>query len=124
MRRPEVVERRREYDREYRQLPYVKDISRMNTNARRDRRKKGDIPNDALPAIMAFFDNKCIACSSTDRLELDHIMPFAKDGAHDFDNVQILCKPHNMEKMVKTTDYRNGKVMTIEDYLKFKEKQC
>jgi hypothetical protein len=34
-------------------------------------------------------------CGSMDRLEFEHIRPFAKGGSHDLENLMLLCRAHN-----------------------------
>jgi 5-methylcytosine-specific restriction endonuclease McrA len=47
---------------------------------------------------------KCRACQSVDDIEFDHIHPVSKGGNSDFDNVQLLCRPCNRKKRVKTAE--------------------
>ena len=34
-------------------------------------------------------------CSAAGRLEFDHIVPLAKGGSDDADNLRLLCRTHN-----------------------------
>ena len=34
-------------------------------------------------------------CCATKRLEIDHILPFARGGSHDLENLRLLCREHN-----------------------------
>jgi 5-methylcytosine-specific restriction endonuclease McrA len=39
---------------------------------------------------------KCVVCGSTDRLEVDHIVPLEHEGpAFDLDNLRTVCSKHN-----------------------------
>lgn len=49
-------------------------------------------------AIIARDGSKCVACSSTDRLEVDHIIPVAFGGGDENENLQTLCLPCNRAK--------------------------
>lgn len=42
--------------------------------------------------------NACLFCGSTEKLELDHIIPWSKGGASDVSNLQTLCKACNFKK--------------------------
>ena len=47
---------------------------------------------------------RCQSCGTWKSLSLDHIIPESRDGTHDDDNLQTLCKPCNSSKGVKTQD--------------------
>lgn len=51
-----------------------------------------------LKARMDAGLEKCVRCSATNNLTLDHIIPIAKGGKSRRDNVQIMCLPCNMAK--------------------------
>lgn len=40
----------------------------------------------------------CTYCGSTEALECDHVIPVAKGGGHDDDNLTTACKPCNLSK--------------------------
>lgn len=48
--------------------------------------------------VFAKSGGKCVKCESTDRLEVDHIVPFSKGGLTRITNLQILCKTCNLSK--------------------------
>ena len=52
----------------------------------RDLRKKG------------FVLEKCATCSSTENLQLDHIIPIAVGGKNNVGNIQVLCQICNRKK--------------------------
>lgn len=41
---------------------------------------------------------KCVYCSDTRNLEIDHIVPLSKGGTEDRSNLQTLCAPCNRKK--------------------------
>jgi hypothetical protein len=41
---------------------------------------------------------KCKMCGSLDFLQIDHIRPVTRGGTNDLDNLQILCRKHNIAK--------------------------
>lgn len=46
----------------------------------------------------------CKACGSTNDLEIDHVVPIARGGGDDLDNLQALCGTCNAAKGTKTMD--------------------
>ena len=52
--------------------------------------------------------HRCAACGSTERLELDHIVPLNQDGSHRPYNRQVLCHQHNLSKGNRVVDYRDS----------------
>jgi 5-methylcytosine-specific restriction endonuclease McrA len=64
------------------------------------------VTGDEWAEILARFGNRCLACGSTGRLTMDHIVPYAAGGWHGPDNVQPLCKNCNSRKHTSTIDYR------------------
>ena len=48
--------------------------------------------------VMLKCNNQCVKCFSTERLEVDHILPFSLGGKTEIDNLQILCKTCNLKK--------------------------
>lgn len=42
--------------------------------------------------------HKCQACGSTEKLEVDHILPISKGGDSRIENLQILCRSCNRKK--------------------------
>jgi hypothetical protein len=41
-------------------------------------------------------------CGATVRLEIDHVVPRGRGGAHTVDNCRVLCKAHNLEAARRT----------------------
>lgn len=59
--------------------------------------------------ILEKYKNKCVFCGSNENLQVDHIIPLSRNGKHDEDNMQILCKMCNLKK---------GKGIELDDYFK------
>jgi hypothetical protein len=58
------------------------------------------IPLTLRHEVYAHDGWKCVYCGSKKLLEVDHIMPIAKGGTDDRDNLQTLCRPCNRRKGV------------------------
>jgi 5-methylcytosine-specific restriction endonuclease McrA len=43
----------------------------------------------------------CRKCGATNRLEIDHIIPIARGGTNEPDNLQVLCRHCNAKKWAK-----------------------
>lgn len=56
--------------------------------------------------VVAEFGKKCLACGSTARIGIDHVVPFVEGGGNERANLQPLCVRCNRAKGVKTIDYR------------------
>lgn len=52
------------------------------------------------------FNHKCMKCSSSDKLELDHIKSISEGGDNSEENIQVLCSLCNKKKGGKR--YRGG----------------
>lgn len=54
--------------------------------------------------ILARDGNACLACGSTKRLSVDHIIAWSVGGSNDDSNLQILCGPCNTRKADRTQE--------------------
>ena len=52
------------------------------------------------------FGNFCMRCGSSDKLEIDHVVPYSKGGYTSIENSQVLCRSCNSWKRDKHIDYR------------------
>lgn len=56
------------------------------------------IPRDVRQRVWQRYGGRCADCSADDYLEFDHIIPHAKGGSNDENNVQLLCRRCNLTK--------------------------
>lgn len=56
------------------------------------------IPDDVKQYIWARDEGQCRNCTATAELQFDHIIPLAKGGSNNADNLQVLCGPCNRAK--------------------------
>lgn len=59
-----------------------------------------------LQVLIALHGARCMACGSSHRLTLDHILPVSKGGRTTMENVQILCRRCNKAKGDSIMDFR------------------
>lgn len=58
-------------------------------------------------ALLAHYGYRCLCCGRDDvKLAADHIVPVAKGGSSNIDNIQPLCNLCNSRKGTQTIDYR------------------
>lgn len=79
---------------------------RESDSIRKNKERLGDLKYSQWTELLERYDNKCIACGSSEKLSMDHIVPLSKGGLHTIDNVQPLCFSCNCRKGTKTIDYR------------------
>jgi hypothetical protein len=60
--------------------------------------KRERIPDDVRLFVWQRDEGKCVSCGSRERLEFDHIIPFAEGGSSTERNVQLLCEACNRQK--------------------------
>jgi hypothetical protein len=67
------------------------------------RRRRGDFDRQRDRLLLALIKRdgyRCAVqgCQETEDLTVDHIVPIARGGTDDLDNLQILCRFHNSQK--------------------------
>ena len=85
--------------------------SRMSIRHRLVRNSVTDDPSlkFAWEVLTLFYGEMCMypECYKTDKLHLDHIVPLSRGGSHEYNNWQILCQFHNIQKGARNSnDYR------------------
>lgn len=74
-------------------------IVRKNAKAkRRTLEKSGKISLEQWSEILAKNNHQCVKCKTDKRIEMDHIIPLSKGGAHSVENIQPLCRSCNASK--------------------------
>ena len=60
--------------------------------------RRAVISEETRNAVYEQDGYKCRQCGSTERLTVDHIIPFSKGGKTEYDNFQTLCFICNVKK--------------------------
>lgn len=84
------------YQKEY----YAKNSSVIKDKVRaRDALKKGNgIFKVSIKELNTLYNSACVYCGSTERIEIDHIIPIVKGGTHSIGNLTSACKTCNASK--------------------------
>ena len=53
------------------------------------------------------YGHRCLDCKGRRKLTADHVIPVAKGGSSNIDNIQPLCMPCNAKKSTGTQDFRS-----------------
>lgn len=56
--------------------------------------------------VFELHGERCLRCGSTERIEIDHVVPVALGGVNKIENLQPLCRTCNASKSDKVIDYR------------------
>jgi hypothetical protein len=56
------------------------------------------IAKETRQAVLERDGHKCVRCSATERLEIDHVIPISQGGTGEVDNLQVLCVSCNRKK--------------------------
>ena len=62
---------------------------------RQDGDYRRNIPPKVRAAVMRRDGYRCVVCGATERLSLDHIVPYRDDGPDTVENLRVLCMPCN-----------------------------
>lgn len=74
--------------------------------ARHNRRAAGTMNPNAFQILGDKYGFFCLKCKSTEKLEIDHVVPVSKQGTNDMNNLQILCMTCNRVKYIDVVDFR------------------
>lgn len=83
----------------------------VNATSHRHRTRKteadGSYTAAEWKALVEHYGGKCLCCGRDNiKLSADHVIPVAKGGSSNIDNIQPLCKSCNSRKGDKTINYR------------------
>jgi hypothetical protein len=88
-------------------LPKRKAWTINSAMIRRARRQNCKIFKVTANEIMNLYAKPCVICQSINKIQIDHIIPLARNGTHSIGNLQPLCAKHNLSKGTKTmTEWR------------------
>jgi len=88
------------------QEPASYGITEINTESPRQKNKKPNTRSRHIPArirreIFTRDGKKCRNCGTGFKLELDHRVPFGKNGTHEVVNLRVLCKTCNLREGIR-----------------------
>lgn len=84
--------------------------SRARVHKRRSRKTKagGSYTVAEWNNLCKKYNNRCLDCGKKRKLTPDHVIPIAKGGTSNIDNIQPLCMPCNAKKSTGTQDFRTN----------------
>lgn len=76
---------------------------------RRARKAQNGVFEVSKKELQRLMKGPCVSCGSMERINIDHIIPIARGGAHSIGNLQPLCKSCNSSKIDKTmTEWKHA----------------
>jgi hypothetical protein len=82
-------------------VPVPGKVERLSEIKEQDRAKR-HIPSAIRHAVYLRDKGKCTNCGSTRAIEVDHIIPFAKGGLSEPENLRLLCRSCNQHHAIGT----------------------
>lgn len=68
----------------------------------------GIVTEADIASVFMTYGRLCLACGSSERVEIDHVVPLSQKGPNHKDNMQPLCRTCNARKGAQTIDYRQA----------------
>lgn len=82
-------------------------FSNISNNSYKLRRKLAGYEISKIKErVFEMYGHKCLCCGTYEDISIDHIVPVAKGGGNDIENLQPLCRSCNSKKRCKIIDYR------------------
>jgi len=82
-------------------------IGRRKSHQRRARELAGGSYSESdWKLLCVAYGHICLCCKEAKVLTVDHVIPIKRGGPNTIENLQPLCKPCNLKKGIKDTDYR------------------
>jgi 5-methylcytosine-specific restriction endonuclease McrA len=75
----------------------VTNYEAVEDNLRRDTNRK-TIPDDVKLVVWSRDKGACVRCGASKELHFDHIIPLARGGSDEAENIQVLCRTCNLAK--------------------------
>lgn len=82
------------------------DEDNLAGRAIRRREQERRVYTERYTRLVKVYGEQCLRCGSTYALQIDHVVARARGGPDVFLNLQILCRPCNVDKGIRTIDYR------------------
>jgi len=101
---PERIQRENlKSSRQYRKTEKGKLVKRLDSQLRRNK-TLGVIDKIAWLKKLRAFGGKCAKCGSSEKIQIDHIVPISRGGTNHITNLQPLCSHCNASKGSKIKD--------------------
>jgi len=76
----------------------VKDVEAFEKMTEAEDARRERLPDSVKLFVWQRDQGKCVRCGSNEKLEFDHIIPFAMGGSNTERNLQLLCESCNRSK--------------------------
>lgn len=70
------------------ELPTIRPLTQKQRRLLRESAQGKGFTADEFTALCEAYGNVCLKCRAEDKLVADHIVPLARDGRHEIDNIQ------------------------------------
>lgn len=81
-------------------VPYI--LYELIDRFRLRKKRKTYLDAELKKVVLLKFNHRCVKCGSSEQLTIDHILAVANGGTDTFTNLQVLCKPCNSSKGIRS----------------------